>query len=169
MTNVPPLEEALGPKISRFTPAPHAPPHPGPQRGHWGGGGWTLTCVAPPCAHVGWQQCPLVSDRIVVLHRSQVTGSVVPSNHIQEPIHCTDPWEWKRRPQEVLQQEHQGRGRGTSLGCPGALPPRHGCAADNRLCGPESAQWMNILTITAELRGSPFLQGHVSDRGAFSP
>lgn len=25
-------------------------------------------CVAPPCAHVGWQQCPLVSDRIVVLH-----------------------------------------------------------------------------------------------------
>lgn len=83
MKEWPSLEEALSSKSASL---PRAPLY------HRGVGWGTLTCIAPPRAHVGWQQRPFVSGRIVVLHRSQVAGSIIPSNHIQEPIHCTDPW-----------------------------------------------------------------------------
>ena len=142
--HLPSLEEALGPKLSKLTwPGPHLPhPIPGPSVGVRVG--WsTLTCIAPPCAHVGWQQCPLVSDRIVVLHRSQVTGSIIPANHIQEPIHCTDPWESNRG-----QRRHESRstenGWEISLDCPGgALPSLCGSTVDIWLLRFNSAQRMN--------------------------
>ena len=127
--HLPSLEEALDPKLSKLTWAPPAPLHPRPQCG--GAGGWnTLTCIAPPCAHVGWQQRPLVSDRIVVLHRSQVTGSIIPSNHIQEPIHCTDPWESNRG-----QRRHESRSTREGARLP--------CTTDTWLLRFKSAQWMN--------------------------
>lgn len=117
--HLPSLEEALDPKLANW-PGPHLPHSiPGPSAGVQVG--WnTLTCIAPPCAHVGWQQRPLVSDRIVVLHRSQVTGSIIPSNHIQQPIHCTDPWESNRG-----QRRHESRSTGEGARDKSRLPWGH--------------------------------------------
>lgn len=79
---------------SLLSPRQHPSLTPCPGSGSWGSQGLvnhSNTCIAPPGAHVGWQQRPFVSGRIAALHRSQIAGSIIPSNHIQEPIHCTDP------------------------------------------------------------------------------
>lgn len=51
--------------------------------------GVSLTGVAPSVAHVGGNEAPLVRGRVVKLHRGEVTGPVVSSDHVQQPINGT--------------------------------------------------------------------------------
>lgn len=48
------------------------------------------TSIAASIAHIGWNEAPLVRGWIVKLYRRQVTGPVIPSNHIQQSVNGTD-------------------------------------------------------------------------------
>lgn len=49
-----------------------------------------LTCVAASVAHVCGDEAPLVCGRVVKLYRGEVTGAVVSSDHVQQPVDGTD-------------------------------------------------------------------------------
>jgi len=50
------------------------------------------TSIAASVAHVGGNKAPLVCGRVVILYRGKVTGPVVSSDHVQQPINGTDTW-----------------------------------------------------------------------------
>lgn len=50
------------------------------------------TGVAAPVAHIGRDETPFVCEWVVKLDRGEVTGAVVPSDHIQQPVNGTNPW-----------------------------------------------------------------------------
>lgn len=49
-----------------------------------------LTSIAASIAHVCGNEAPLVCGRVVKLDRGEVTGPVVSSNHVQQPVNGTD-------------------------------------------------------------------------------
>lgn len=48
-----------------------------------------LTCIAASVAHVSRNQTPLVSSRVVELHRGQVARAIVPTDNVQQAVYGT--------------------------------------------------------------------------------
>lgn len=48
-----------------------------------------LTSIAASIAHVCGNEAPLVCGRVIKLHRGEVTGPVVSSDHVQQPVNRT--------------------------------------------------------------------------------
>lgn len=51
-----------------------------------------FTSIAASVAHVGGNEAPLVCGWVVKLYRGEVTGAVVASDHVQQPVNGTDTW-----------------------------------------------------------------------------
>lgn len=51
-----------------------------------------FTSIAASVAHVGGNEAPLVCGWVVKLYRGEVTGAVVASDHVQQPVNGTHTW-----------------------------------------------------------------------------
>lgn len=49
-----------------------------------------FTSVAASIAHVGGNEAPLVCGWVVKLYGGEITGAVVASDHVQQPVNGTD-------------------------------------------------------------------------------
>lgn len=61
----------------------------------------TLTGVGASVVHVGGNEAPLVCGWVVKLHRGQIAGAVVSSDHVQQPVNGTDAFEEKHKGERV--------------------------------------------------------------------